>query len=199
MIDMVIVFAILSFIFGSIIGSFINVVLLRKNTGETIVSGRSRCFSCNTTIVWYDNIPLIGYLILGGKCRHCRSKISMQYPIVEFLTGLLAIFIFLNIHVKPSGFDTGFFAEFLFGFAVFAALFTLAAYDARTKIIDGHLLRIFAGGATSSALIRWYFAGWAWSAILFDIGVAAVIWFFFWAMYYFSGERWMGRGASSAG
>jgi len=77
------------FLFGLIIGSFLNVCILRIPTGKSIVLPASACPKCGTAIRAYDNIPVISYLILRGKCRGCKTKISPMYPLVEFLTGLL--------------------------------------------------------------------------------------------------------------
>ena len=79
--------ATISALFGLIIGSFLNVVILRRGTKP--MSGRSVCLSCGRTIAWYDNIPLLSYLALRGRCRACGSRISMQYPLVEASTALL--------------------------------------------------------------------------------------------------------------
>ena len=84
----------LSFIVGFIglaIGSFLNVVALRLLAGKDFVKGRSKCPKCENLIAWYDNIPVLSYILLRGKCRKCGEKISLQYPIVELFTG--AIFI----------------------------------------------------------------------------------------------------------
>ena len=75
-------------ILGVIIGSFLNVVVLRMNTGKGL-GGRSMCLSCNKTLHWYELIPVISFVIQRGRCRNCHSKISWQYPIVELTTGLL--------------------------------------------------------------------------------------------------------------
>lgn len=75
------------FIVGTCIGSFLNVVALRAFTGESIVLPPSKCPKCGAKIKPYDNIPVLSWLILGGKCRNCKNPISKQYPIVEFLTG----------------------------------------------------------------------------------------------------------------
>ncbi|HEY6801934.1 MAG TPA: prepilin peptidase [Pyrinomonadaceae bacterium] len=76
-------------IFGAIIGSFLNVVIHRVPLEESIVFPNSKCPSCGSAIAFYDNIPVLSYLMLGGKCRGCKKHISMRYPLVEFLTGLL--------------------------------------------------------------------------------------------------------------
>jgi leader peptidase (prepilin peptidase) / N-methyltransferase len=77
------------FLFGLIIGSFLNVCILRIPTGKSIVMPASACPKCGTAIRAYDNIPVVSYLILRGKCRGCKTTISAMYPLVEFLTGLL--------------------------------------------------------------------------------------------------------------
>src|SRR5277367_6065005 len=77
------------FLFGLIIGSFLNVCILRIPSGKSIVMPSSACPKCGHLIQPYDNIPVLSYLLLGGKCRACKTKISPMYPLVEFLTGLL--------------------------------------------------------------------------------------------------------------
>lgn len=77
------------FLFGLAVGSFLNVVIYRVPAGESIVKPRSRCPSCGTQIAERDNIPVVSWLLLRGKCRHCDARISARYPIVELLTGVL--------------------------------------------------------------------------------------------------------------
>ena len=79
------------FILGICIGSFLNVVVLRAISGESIVLPPSKCPKCQNPLKWYDNIPLLSYLILRGKCRSCHEPISIQYPIVEFATGVMFV------------------------------------------------------------------------------------------------------------
>ena len=81
---------------GLITGSFINVVIARLPHDQSVVRPASRCPSCEKQIAWYDNVPVISYLILRGKCRNCRSRISIRYPIVEILVATL----FLAAEVK---------------------------------------------------------------------------------------------------
>ncbi len=89
------VFYVFVFLFGIIIGSFLNVCILRIPLKETIVSERSHCMKCGHTLAWYDLFPLFSYIFLGGKCRYCKTKISPQYPIVEFLNGAFAVICFM--------------------------------------------------------------------------------------------------------
>lgn len=86
-------FAALSFIFGTMIGSFLNVVIHRVPNEESIVFPGSHCPNCSKTIKFYDNIPVIAWLFLGGKCRFCRQPISFRYPSVELLTGLIFLLV----------------------------------------------------------------------------------------------------------
>ena len=78
-----------AFVFGLLFGSFLNVCIYRIPREKSIVWPPSACPHCNAHISWYDNIPLLSYLVLLGKCRHCKKPISIQYPIVELLTAIL--------------------------------------------------------------------------------------------------------------
>lgn len=86
---------ILIFILGLIVGSFSNVCIYRIPRDESIVYPASHCPKCHSNILPKDNIPLLSYILLRGKCRNCKNKISIQYPIVEFLTGLIYLIIYL--------------------------------------------------------------------------------------------------------
>lgn len=82
---------VLVFIIGLCIGSFLNVLRVRMPLSEPFAAGRSKCRGCGETIAWFDNIPLLSFLILRGRCRHCRSPIDWRYPLVELITGLLVL------------------------------------------------------------------------------------------------------------
>jgi leader peptidase (prepilin peptidase)/N-methyltransferase len=77
-------------ILGLLIGSFLNVLIHRLPRGTSVVGGRSRCPRCKETIRWHDNIPLVSYLLLAGRCRSCRHRISPVYPLVELISGAAA-------------------------------------------------------------------------------------------------------------
>lgn len=89
--------AVMVFLFGIAIGSFLNVVIYRIPKGESIVFPASKCQSCQTPLKWYHNIPLFSWLALGGKCAFCKEKISVQYPVVEFLTGVLFVILYFKV------------------------------------------------------------------------------------------------------
>jgi leader peptidase (prepilin peptidase)/N-methyltransferase len=88
------------FVFGLMVGSFLNVCIARVPAGESIVRPGSRCPSCRSAIAWYDNIPVVSYLLLRGRCRQCRVRISPRYLIIELVTGLA--FVVQGMAVGPE-------------------------------------------------------------------------------------------------
>ena len=85
---------IIIFLIGLAIGSFLNVVICRLDQEKSPVRGRSFCPQCHRQIAWYDNIPILSFLLLGGRCRHCRESISLQYPLVELATAVIFILLY---------------------------------------------------------------------------------------------------------
>ncbi len=85
------VFSGVLFFFGAAFGSFLNVVAGRTIKGKSWAKGRSHCDDCKHTIAWYDNIPLLSFLLLRGKCRHCRKSIAISHILLEVLTGALFV------------------------------------------------------------------------------------------------------------
>ena len=120
-----------SFIFGSIIGSFLNVVILRHNTGLT--KRRSFCYSCGRTLSPRELIPIFSYLFQRGKCVSCKSRISSQYFIVEFITGLTSLFLFTDFY--NNSFDEIGFLKYLLTFILFSLFICIFVYDIKHKII----------------------------------------------------------------
>jgi len=112
--------AIIVFIFGAMIGSFLNVVIYRIPKGESIVFPASKCQSCQNSLKWWHNIPIFSWLYLRGKCYFCEEKISAQYPIVEFLTGVIFVALYFKL---------GLVWYLPFIAASFAALFALVMID----------------------------------------------------------------------
>ncbi len=117
------------FVIGLCIGSFLNVVVLRGLTGESIVLPPSHCTKCNHKLAWYDNIPVISYLFLLGKCRYCHEKISIQYPLVELFTG----FTFAGIFYKFA--KMGFSLNVLFLMIAAALFIVIAVTDIKERVI----------------------------------------------------------------
>ena len=91
------------FLFGLCIGSFLNVCIHRLPQGQSVVRPRSRCPKCGQPIAAYDNIPVLSYVLLRGRCRHCRARISPQYPLVELLTGLVWVLAYLSFDASAAG------------------------------------------------------------------------------------------------
>lgn len=89
------IFGIAFLLYGIVIGSFLNVLILRIPIKESFTTKRSHCMSCGHVLSWFELVPLFSYIFLGGRCRHCKEKISIQYPIVEGLNGLLYVILFL--------------------------------------------------------------------------------------------------------
>ena len=121
-----IVFSIFFALYGIVIGSFVNVLILRLPIKESITLKRSHCMTCGHTLSWYELIPLFSYLFLGGKCRHCKAHISVQYPIVEAANGIIYVVVFL---AKGITLET-----FLYCLCA-SALLALSVIDWRTQEI----------------------------------------------------------------
>ena len=90
------------FVIGCYVGSFINVVHFRMPLGKSIIFPGSRCTKCNFNLKWFDNIPLISWMVMGAKCRSCKQKISITYPLIELTTGLIFC---ANFFAYPSIFN----------------------------------------------------------------------------------------------
>lgn len=92
------------FLFGIVIGSFLNVCIYRIPAGESIVTDRSHCMTCGYQLKWYDLIPILSWLVLRGRCRKCGEKISGQYPLIEAVNGILYVIIFyvMDLELIPA-------------------------------------------------------------------------------------------------
>jgi prepilin signal peptidase PulO-like enzyme (type II secretory pathway) len=173
-------FLLFSFILGTIIGSFLNVVVYRYKTGMGL-GGRSRCFTCDRALTWSELFPIASFLVQRGACRKCRSRISWQYPLVEAATGLLFILVFY--FYPPLSLEAA--LDTLFYLASTALLVIITVYDFRHKIIPDEWVYTFA----VLALLRvcaepslWGFLAGPLLALPF-----ALLWLV-------SGGKWMGLG-----
>lgn len=182
---------IIIFGFGLIIGSFLNVVILRLNTGRSIATGRSACATCSRTLAWYELIPVFSFLVLGGKCRTCNRQISFQYPFVELLTGLLFVVLYTRI-VLMGGFTLLSLLSFLFGTVVASLLIVITIYDLRHKIIPNKIVYSFIVVAFVSLLWKVYtIPQFNFLETLLAGFLLAAPFFFLW---FFSKGKWMGLG-----
>ena len=111
------------FILGLLTGSFLNVCIYRIPKKENITTTRSHCMCCGNVIKWYDLVPVISYLLLGGKCRNCGTKLSIQYPIIELLNGILycVVYVVMGLNVKS-----------VLTMALISTLIVIAVIDWRT-------------------------------------------------------------------
>lgn len=117
------VFYLMVFLFGIVIGSFLNVCILRIPLKESVAKERSHCMSCGYQLKWYDLVPLFSYLFLRGKCRKCKAHISKQYPIVEGLNGIVYVLVFF---INGWSIDSVIYCLFA------SALIVLSVIDIRT-------------------------------------------------------------------
>ncbi len=155
-----------AFVLGLIVGSFLNVVIHRVPLEESVVTPRSRCPGCRRTIAAWDNVPVLSYLILRGRCRHCGRGISARYPLVELATGLLFATLALRLGPTPLlpvwlviaailvaaaliDFDHQFIPD---GLSLGGALFALAAVPAATALAGAPYLAALADSLLGAAI-----------------------------------------------
>lgn len=196
------------FCLGLIIGSFLNVVVVRGEQEESL-GGRSYCPQCKHLIAWYDNVPLLSFLLLRGKCRHCQKTIAWQYPLVEFCTGsvfaLLGWSFFLALGIqgledivlwRGSNLAP---VMILFGLFLLLAsvLMAIVVSDIRTMTIPLMWLGVALGGAVLILSVRFFVPEISlevlpsWESMLWGGGIASAL---FYALVFFSHETWMGMG-----
>jgi leader peptidase (prepilin peptidase)/N-methyltransferase len=186
---------ILLFIFGLLVGSFLNVVIFRMERQESFVAGRSHCSHCNHQLAWYDNIPLISYGLLRGKCRYCKTRFSWQYPAVELVTACLfagSSFLLQN-STEPVQILAGFFLLAILSFAVL-----ITVYDLRFSLIPNAFLWGINISTASFLLMHWLFMASAPSSLLPGVQSsllgAFLVGGFFCILVTLSRETWMGWG-----
>ncbi len=139
------------FVFGLCIGSFLNVCIYRLPAEKSIVHPGSMCPDCQTPIRFYDNIPVLSYLILRGKCRHCRAAVSLRYPSVELLTGFFALCSYLRFEGWPQQ---------VIYFTFIAVLLTVTFIDLDHQIIPNVItlpgIPIFFAAALALPALSWF-------------------------------------------
>ncbi len=175
-------FLLLAFILGTIIGSFLNVVVFRYNTGMGL-GGRSRCMSCARNLTWIELVPVFSFLSQKGTCRKCKTKISWQYPLVEFLAGVLFVLIFFAF--PPVTLITGIIT--LVQLVVASILMVIVVYDIKHKIIPDLLVYIFAAIAFIHLFIFQ-------TPALIDVLAGPLLALPFALLWLVSKGRWMGLG-----
>lgn len=175
-------------VFGILIGSFLNVVILRR--GARALDGRSACTSCGHTLAWYDLVPVFSWLMLGARCRYCGSVISWQYPAVEAATASIFALIAGSMSISLLGESwQGSIALALYC-AVAALLVCVFVYDLRHTIIPDAWAYSFAALAFAAQFVQPYPGGFSWFMICAGPFAAAPL-FALWAV---SKGKWMGFG-----
>lgn len=129
----------LPLLFGALIGSFLNVVILRWPAEQSIIRPGSACPSCHTPIAWYDNIPMLSWLVLRARCRHCGTSISWRYPAIEALTAGLSLLTFWRFVPVPEAFTGVGLASWAFYFSLVAGLVAITFIDLEHYLIPDEI------------------------------------------------------------
>ncbi|OGZ10587.1 MAG: hypothetical protein A3D67_01890 [Candidatus Lloydbacteria bacterium RIFCSPHIGHO2_02_FULL_51_22] len=188
------------FALGAVIGSFLNVVILRTGTGLGLLRG-SFCFTCRAVLRFYELVPIFSFLALRGRCRSCRAKIHFQYPLVETLAGLL----FLGVWLREMGGATLFdlflqagayeriLPHLVLLWTIVSILLAIAVYDIRHKIIPNAFVYTFIALSFLSLFGLWALGFGLW--IPLEHLIAGVTFFIlFAALWFVSRGTWMGLG-----
>lgn len=178
---MTIIFPFFACLLGLIIGSFLNCLIWRLYKNETI-TGRSYCPKCRRQIEWYDNIPVLSFLFLRGKCRHCHQKISWQYPLVEISTAVLFLLAFLN-DVNSAQFTYLLARDWL----IIITLTIVFVYDFRWQLIPMTLI----WPMCAVIFILNIFIGFSWASLLISATAATL---FFLIQYAVTKKKGLGEG-----
>jgi len=165
------------FVLGLIVGSFLNCVILRTYKGESFIVGRSYCPKCKHDLKPWDLIPVLSYLILRGKCRHCGNKISSQYPLVELSTAIIFSFVYLQV---------GLTSKMIYLLVIMAIFIVIFVYDLKYYIVPDKF--VFSGIIISAI---WVFLT---GDILITFASAIGASFFFFLIWFFSKGLAMGFG-----
>lgn len=172
------------FVLGTIIGSFLNVVIYRLHTGKSL-NGRSHCMTCGKTLSWYELFPIVSYLLLKGRCRSCAAYIPSRYLVVELLTGIAYVctwyffatnFVLLGIYLL-----------------LISVLILIIVYDIRHTIIPDELTAMI-GGVAVLLLTYTYITTKDLSYVFESVGAGLGAATFFWGLWYVSKGRWIGLG-----
>jgi leader peptidase (prepilin peptidase)/N-methyltransferase len=172
------------FIFGAIIGSFLNVVIYRMHTGKSL-NGRSHCMTCGAHLSWKELFPVVSYLVLRAKCRHCTAYIPWRYLFVEVLTGASFLFLY-TLYAQDL-------VLFTLHAVLAAVLIVIAVYDLRHTIIPDEL-------TFAAVVIAIMFQGYVYTvshdvyALVYACVGALCAALFFWGLWYVSKGRWIGLG-----
>ena len=176
---------IISVIFGLIIGSFLNVIILRFDDLKSVISTRSHCMHCKKEIAWYDLFPFFSYVVLSGKCRHCKASISLQYPLVEVGTAVLFGLLFWQF---------GLTLQFGFLLAITAILVIVFTYDILHYLIADMLIWLAIGLWAVYLALSYFFLNTSSFVLLNSLYGGLILGGFLALLVVVSREKWMGAG-----
>lgn len=172
------------FFLGLIIGSFLNCVIYRLEENKSFLKGRSFCPKCKHVLAWYDLIPILSFLYLRGRCRYCKKKISLQYPLVELATGFLFVFIYDFLMSDSRGTS-----DILFYFVISGFLIIIFVYDLKHYLIPDQVIYPAIGITLIYDLLIYDIHGMS-EIFASALGAAG----FFLAIVLISRGKWMGAG-----
>ena len=142
-----------AFLYGSVIGSFLNVIILRVPEKKSIAYPASHCPACKEPLKWWMNVPILSYFLLKRKCAFCGEPVSWQYPLVEFIAALFTLLIFLKL---------GFTLSFFFYLISFYLLLVITIIDINTQLILNLLLVIWGVVVVAGAAADLFIINWSW-------------------------------------
>ena len=172
------------FIFGLLIGSFLNVVILRLPRGEDIVKTRSACPKCGSQLKWFHNIPLLSFIFLKGKCTFCGVKISWRYPLIELFTGLVAFWL------MPSTMNSFSLGLFFFYFTVACVFICHFIIDIEHQLLLDKLNIYLLGLFLSFSVFTYHWSYWSVGALI-GFGIPLLV---TWVFYKLRGQIGLGGG-----
>jgi leader peptidase (prepilin peptidase)/N-methyltransferase len=188
-----------AFLFGTVIGSFLNVVILRHEKDERL-TGRSYCPCCKKSLTWYEMVPVLSYVLQKGRCRGCDARISPQYPLVELATGLMFVLVMyhvLGVDALHTAYVSLFTAATLaLHVAIWSLLIVITVYDLRTKLIPDRFSYTFAALALILLVVTSIAScGTAHCPLpTADLLAGPLLFLPFWALWKVSDGRWIGLG-----
>jgi prepilin signal peptidase PulO-like enzyme (type II secretory pathway) len=178
---------------GLVVGSFLNAVIYRLKSGESIIFPPSHCVCCGHKLSWKDLIPVFSFVFLRGKCRYCKKPISLQYPLVEVLTGLLFFFTFKYLITRID--LTDFYPYLFYVLFCFSSLIIIFVYDLKHYLIPDKILFPLLGITVlwycfSSIFLGFYSFGQLVNFVLSGLSFSL----FFFLIWFFSKGKWIGFG-----
>ncbi len=162
-----------SAIFGLLVGSFLNVVILRVPRNQSIVKPRSSCPKCHKQIKWYENLPLVSYILLRGKCSRCKAKISWRYPLIEALVGLISLFL------APSSLNVEAWLSYIFYFSLACVFLAHFVIDVEHQLLPDKINLFFLIISIPYVLTNFPLYHWLVGGVIGFLGPLGVTYFYY--------------------